>query len=61
MITTQFYGVDKRPGASAYFGGMQDNGTWFSTLDPDALDAVDLRHRRRRLRDLVALRRPDAR
>ena len=30
MVTTQFYGVDKRPGASAYFGGMQDNGTWFS-------------------------------
>ncbi len=37
MTTTQFYGVDKRPGASAYFGGMQDNGTWFSNLDPDAL------------------------
>ena len=38
MITTQFYGVDKRPGASAYFGGMQDNGTWFSEVDPAALD-----------------------
>ncbi len=38
MITTQFYGVDKRPGASAYFGGMQDNGTWFSDADPAALD-----------------------
>lgn len=37
MVTTQFYGVDKRPGASAYFGGMQDNGTWFSGLDPTAL------------------------
>jgi photosystem II stability/assembly factor-like uncharacterized protein len=37
MTTTQFYGVDKRPGASAYFGGMQDNGTWFSGLDPDRL------------------------
>ncbi len=37
MITTQFYGVDKRPGASAYVGGMQDNGTWFSGEDPDAL------------------------
>ncbi len=37
MTTTQFYGVDKRPGASAYFGGMQDNGTWFSSLDPNAL------------------------
>jgi len=37
MVTSQFYGVDKRPGASAYFGGMQDNGTWFSSTDPDAL------------------------
>jgi photosystem II stability/assembly factor-like uncharacterized protein len=34
MTTTQFYGVDKRPGASAYFGGMQDNGTWYSGDDP---------------------------
>ena len=34
MTTTQFYGVDKRPGSSAYFGGMQDNGTWFSPDDP---------------------------
>ncbi|HOX26165.1 MAG TPA: FlgD immunoglobulin-like domain containing protein [Candidatus Krumholzibacteria bacterium] len=38
MATTQFYGIDKRPGASAYFGGMQDNGTWFSDLDPGRLD-----------------------
>jgi len=37
MTTTQFYGIDKRPGASAYFGGMQDNGTWFSALDPGRL------------------------
>ncbi len=37
MTTTQFYGVDKRPGASAYFGGMQDNGTWFSPIAPDRL------------------------
>jgi len=37
MTTTQFYGIDKRPGASAYFGGMQDNGTWFSPVDPDRL------------------------
>jgi len=34
MTTTQFYGVDKRPGASAYIGGMQDNGTWRSPVDP---------------------------
>ncbi|MEE9464669.1 MAG: hypothetical protein V3W14_03715, partial [Candidatus Neomarinimicrobiota bacterium] len=31
MISTQFYGVDKKPGAEAYIGGMQDNGTRFST------------------------------
>ena len=30
LNTTQFYGVDKKPGASAYIGGMQDNGTWRS-------------------------------
>jgi photosystem II stability/assembly factor-like uncharacterized protein len=28
--TTQFYGVDKRPGAQEYIGGAQDNGTNFS-------------------------------
>jgi hypothetical protein len=37
LTTTQFYGIDKRPGASAYFGGMQDNGTWFSPPGSDAL------------------------
>jgi photosystem II stability/assembly factor-like uncharacterized protein len=37
MVTTQFYGVDKKPGASAYVGGTQDNGTWLSPEDPDAL------------------------
>ena len=30
MVTGQFHGVDKRPGANAYFGGLQDNGTWRS-------------------------------
>lgn len=34
MVTTQFYGVDKAPGVSAYFGGTQDNGTWQSSADP---------------------------
>lgn len=29
-VTTQFYGVDKKPGASEYIGGTQDNGTWLS-------------------------------
>lgn len=28
--TSQFYGVDKMSGAQAYFGGMQDNGTYVS-------------------------------
>ncbi|HMB67828.1 MAG TPA: hypothetical protein VKU85_00905, partial [bacterium] len=38
MNTSQFYGVDKRPGGSAYIGGMQDNGTWRSPLDSAAPD-----------------------
>ncbi len=33
LNTSQFYGVDKKPGASAYFGGMQDNGTYRSPDD----------------------------
>ena len=36
MVTTQFYGADKKPGFSQYIGGMQDNGTWFSSDDPTA-------------------------
>jgi photosystem II stability/assembly factor-like uncharacterized protein len=39
MVTTQFYGIDKRPGASAYVGGTQDNGTWLSPVDPDETSA----------------------
>lgn len=38
MNTSQFYGVDKKPGASAYIGGMQDNGTWRSPENSQALD-----------------------
>ncbi len=34
--TTQFYGVDKKPGANEYIGGMQDNGTWISPKGQDA-------------------------
>ena len=34
--TTQFYGVDKKPGANEYIGGMQDNGTWQSPPGEDA-------------------------
>ncbi len=43
MVTTQFYGVDKAPGRSAYFGGTQDNGTWQSPVDPNDLSAWDAR------------------
>jgi len=32
MISTQFYGVDKKTGAQEYIGGMQDNGTWQSPI-----------------------------
>jgi len=43
MVTTQFYGVDKAPGVSAYFGGMQDNGTWQSSADPVDVSPWDFR------------------
>lgn len=43
MVTSQFYGVDKRPGASAYIGGMQDNGTWQSPDNPSANDQWSFR------------------
>jgi hypothetical protein len=28
--TSQFYGADKKPGAQEYFGGMQDNASYFT-------------------------------
>lgn len=34
--TAQFYGVDKMNGADRYIGGTQDNGSWFSSFNPDA-------------------------
>ena len=34
--TTQFYGVDKKPGANEYIGGTQDNGTWLSPKGENA-------------------------
>ncbi|MFH0990318.1 MAG: T9SS type A sorting domain-containing protein [bacterium] len=34
--TSQFYGVDKKHGASIYIGGTQDNGTWVSGVNPNA-------------------------
>ena len=33
--TSQFYGVDKRPGLAQYLGGAQDNGSWMSWGNPD--------------------------
>jgi len=36
-ITTQFYGVAKRPGSHQYIGGMQDNGTWQSPAGQSAV------------------------
>ncbi len=35
-ITTQFYGVAKKPGSHEYIGGMQDNGTWQSPAGKSA-------------------------
>ncbi len=35
--TTQFYGVDKKPGLPVYIGGTQDNGTWSSLSNPTAV------------------------
>ncbi len=37
LNTTEFYGVDKMPGGSAYIGGMQDNGTWRSPENSTSL------------------------
>ena len=34
--TSQFYGVDKRPGVTQFVGGTQDNGTWRSFGNPNA-------------------------
>lgn len=35
-ITTQFYGIAKKPWANEYIGGMQDNGTWQSPAGQEA-------------------------
>lgn len=40
-ITTQFYGVAKKPGAHEYIGGMQDNGTWQSPANSHASSFSD--------------------
>ena len=43
--TTQFYGVDKEPLESRYFGGAQDNGTYESQVDIDADKTTQYYHR----------------
>ena len=43
--TSQFYGVDKKPGGSQYFGGTQDNGTWESAKNVDADKTTKYTHR----------------
>lgn len=40
-ITTQFYGVAKRPGANEYMGGMQDNGTWATPDGENSSSSTD--------------------
>lgn len=44
LNTTQFYGADKRPGADAYMGGTQDNGTWRSDFNEIASASTDYAH-----------------
>ena len=34
--TTQFYGLDKKPGENVYIGGTQDNGSWLSGNNPQS-------------------------
>ncbi len=34
-VTTQFYGIDKHPTKNRYVGGLQDNGSWVSGINPD--------------------------
>ena len=43
--TSQFYGADKKPGASEYFGGMQDNGTWQSSGGEEASSTTSYNYR----------------
>ena len=31
--TSQFYGIDKKPGANVFVGGTQDNGSWRSVVN----------------------------
>lgn len=37
--TSQFYGIDKKAGANQYIGGMQDNSSYRSPVDPTSTSA----------------------
>lgn len=37
--TSQFYGIDKKPGINQYIGGMQDNSSYRSPADPTSTSA----------------------
>ncbi|MEP2023343.1 MAG: T9SS type A sorting domain-containing protein [Reichenbachiella sp.] len=39
--TTQFYAVDKMPGANRYIGGAQDNGTWMTPSGTEGSATAD--------------------
>lgn len=43
--TSQFYGADKKPEASQYFGGTQDNGTFESLKNEEADKSTSYYHR----------------
>ncbi len=34
IVTSQYYKVDRHPTENRYVGGMQDNGSWVSPIDP---------------------------
>lgn len=44
-LTTQFYGVAKRPDRHEYIGGMQDNGTWQSPVNTSATSTSEYNFR----------------
>lgn len=44
-ITTQFYGVAKKPYVHEYIGGMQDNGTWQSPINKTASSSSEYEDR----------------
>ncbi len=41
LVTTQYYGADKKPGEAIYIGGTQDNDVHLSGSNPDAASIWD--------------------